>query len=143
MRFILAWPLYLVILLVIMNIYVYFLDVQSGKIVTVFVLVYIAGVAVIVLLKRGQINEQLVKFGASFGQVQKNLIKEMAIPYAILDVDGRLLSANNEFTEMCKEHVRLKASISQIFPEIGKNQLPSDDEVSVVHISVGEKKYRA
>ena len=143
MRFIIMWPLYLVILLVIMNIYVYFLDANAGKIVTVFVLVYIAAVAVIVLLKRGQINEQLVRFGASFGQVQKNLIKEMAVPYALLDCDGRLLSANNEFTELCKDKVRLKVGIGQIFPELTKNVLPADNEVSVVHVTLDEKKFRA
>lgn len=143
MRFLIMWPLYLVILLVIMNIYVYFLDTGAGKIVTIFVLVYIAGVTVLILLKRGQINEQLVKFGASFGQVQKNLIKEMAVPYALLDGDGRLLSANNEFTKICHEKIRLKAGISQLFPEITKNNLPDANEVSVVHISIGEEKYRA
>ncbi|MBR4342168.1 MAG: DHH family phosphoesterase [Lachnospiraceae bacterium] len=143
MRSIIMWPLYLSILLIIMNVYVYFLDSSAGKIVTIFVSVYIAGVAILIVLKRGQINEQLVRFGASFGQVQKSLIKEMAVPYALLDEDGRLLSANNEFTELCKEKAKLKASIGQIFPEITKNILPTADEISVVHISVGEKKYRA
>ena len=142
MRFIIMWPLYLVVLLIVMNVYVYFLDAGAGKIVTIFVLVYIAGVAVLVLLKRGQINEQLVKFGASFGQVQKNLIKEMAIPYALLDSDGRLLSANNKFTELVKDSVKLKINIGQLFPEISKNNLPSDDEISTVHISIGDKKFR-
>ena len=143
MRFILAWPLYMVILLIIMNVYVYFLDVNAGKIVTVFVLVYIAGVVVIVLLKRGQINEQLAKFGANFGQVQKILIKEMGVPYALLDSDGRLLSANNEFTELCKDKIRLKVNIGQIFTELTKNTLPVDNDVSVVHVSLDEKRFRA
>lgn len=143
MKFIITWPLYMVVLLIIMNVYVYFLDAKAGKIVTIFILVYIAGMTVLVLLKRGQINEQLVKFGASFGQVQKNLIKEMAIPYALLDSDGRLLSANNEFTEMCKDKIKLKVNISQIFPEITKNVLPQDEDVSVLHVTLGEKRLRA
>ena len=143
MKFIITWPLYMVVLLIIMNVYVYFLDVKAGKIVTIFILVYIAGMTVLVLLKRGQINEQLVKFGASFGQVQKNLIKEMAVPYALLDSDGRLLSANNEFTEMCKDKIKLKVNISQIFPEITKNVLPQDEDVSVLHVTLGEKRLRA
>ncbi len=143
MKFIITWPLYMVVLLIIMNVYVYFLDAKAGKIVTLFILVYIAGMTVLVLLKRGQINEQLVKFGASFGQVQKNLIKEMAVPYALLDSDGRLLSANNEFTEMCKDKIKLKVNISQIFPEITKNVLPQDEDVSVLHVTLGEKRLRA
>jgi len=142
-RSLLMWPIYLIALLIIMNVYVYFLDVKSGRIVTIFVLVYIAGATVLVLLKRGQINEQLVRFGASFGQVQKSLIKEMAIPYALLDSDGRLLSANSEFTSICGDRIRLKINIGQLFPEISKNMLPAGDDVSTVHLTVGEKKYRA
>ncbi|MCR4625643.1 MAG: DHH family phosphoesterase [Lachnospiraceae bacterium] len=143
MRSIIMWPLYLAVILIIMNIYVYFLDTNAGKAVTLFLIVYMVGLAAFIVIKREQINEQLVKFGASYGQVQKNLIKEMAVPYALLDGDGRLLSANNEFMEMCPEKVKLKAGISQIFPEITKNVLPADREKSVVHLTVNDKKYCA
>ena len=143
MRSIIMWPLYLAVILIIMNIYVYFLDTNAGKAVTLFLIVYMVGLAAFIVIKREQINEQLVKFGASYGQVQKNLIKEMAVPYALLDGDGRLLSANNEFMEMCPEKVKLKAGIGQIFPEITKNVLPADREKSVVHLTVNDKKYCA
>ena len=142
-RSILMWPLYLAVILIIMNIYVYFLDTNAGRVVTLFLVVYLAGVVVFILIKREQINEQLVKFGASYGQVQKNLIKEMAVPYALLDGDGRLLSANNEFMAMCPDRIKLKVGIGQIFPEITKSVLPSDREKTVVHLTMGDKKYCA
>ena len=137
------WPLYLAVILIIMNIYVYFLDTNAGRVVTLFLVVYLAGVVVFILIKREQINEQLVRFGASYGQVQKNLIKEMAVPYALLDGDGRLLSANNEFMAMCPDKIKLKVGIGQIFPEITKSVLPSDREKTVVHLTMGDKKYCA
>ena len=143
MRSIIMWPLYLAVILIIMNIYVYFLDTNAGKAVTLFLIVYMVGLAAFIVIKREQINEQLVKFGASYGQVQKNLIKEMAVPYALLDGDGRLLSANNEFMEMCPEKAKLKTGIGQIFPEITKNVLPADREKTVVHLTVNDKKYCA
>lgn len=142
-RSIIMWPLYLAVILIIMNIYVYFLDTNAGRVVTLFLTVYLAGVVVFILIKREQINEQLVKFGASYGQVQKNLIKEMAVPYALLDGDGRLLSANNEFMAMCPDRIKLKVGIGQIFPEITKSVLPSDREKTVVHLTMGDKKYCA
>ena len=142
-RSIIMWPLYLAVILIIMNIYVYFLDTNAGRVVTLFLVVYLAGVVVFILIKREQINEQLVKFGASYGQVQKNLIKEMAVPYALLDGDGRLLSANNEFMAMCPDRIKLKVGIGQIFPEITKSVLPSDREKTVVHLTMGDKKYCA
>ena len=142
-RSIIMWPLYLAVILIIMNIYVYFLDTNAGRVVTLFLVVYLAGVVVFILIKREQINEQLVRFGASYGQVQKNLIKEMAVPYALLDGDGRLLSANNEFMAMCPDKIKLKVGIGQIFPEITKSVLPSDREKTVVHLTMGDKKYCA
>jgi len=142
-RSIIMWPLYLAVILIIMNIYVYFLDTNAGRVVTLFLTVYLAGVVVFILIKREQINEQLVRFGASYGQVQKNLIKEMAVPYALLDGDGRLLSANNEFMAMCPDKIKLKVGIGQIFPEITKNVLPADREKSVVHLTMNDKKYCA
>lgn len=142
-RSIIMWPLYLAVILIIMNIYVYFLDTNAGRVVTLFLTVYLAGVVVFILIKREQINEQLVRFGASYGQVQKNLIKEMAVPYALLDGDGRLLSANNEFMDMCPDKIKLKVGIGQIFPEITKNVLPADKEKSVVHLTMNDKKYCA
>ena len=142
-RSIIMWPLYLAVILIIMNIYVYFLDTNAGRVVTLFLTVYLAGVVVFILIKREQINEQLVRFGASYGQVQKNLIKEMAVPYALLDGDGRLLSANNEFMAMCPDKIKLKVGIGQIFPEITKNVLPADKEKSVVHLTMNDKKYCA
>ena len=142
-RSIIMWPLYLAVILIIMNIYVYFLDTNAGRVVTLFLIVYIAGVVVFILIKREQINEQLVKFGASYGQVQKNLIKEMAVPYALLDGDGRLLSANNEFMAMCPDRIKLKVGIGQIFPEITKSVLPADREKTVVHLTMNDKKYCA
>ena len=142
-RSIIMWPLYLAVILIIMNIYIYFLDTNAGRVVTLFLVVYLAGVVVFILIKREQINEQLVRFGASYGQVQKNLIKEMAVPYALLDGDGRLLSANNEFMAMCPDKIKLKVGIGQIFPEITKNVLPADREKSVVHLTMNDKKYCA
>ena len=56
------WPLYLAVILIIMNIYVYFLDTNAGRVVTLFLVVYLAGVVVFILIKREQINEQLKIF---------------------------------------------------------------------------------
>lgn len=138
----LLWPIFLSVLLVIMTVYMYFVDVTAGKVATVFVLIYLVAVFAIFFVKRSQINEGLVRFGTAFGQVQKNLIKEMAVPYAILDGEGRLLSANNEFSVICGDNMRLKAQIGTIFPEITRNLLPIGNDIAKVDISVGEFKYR-
>lgn len=138
----LLWPVCLSVLLLIMTVYLYFVDAAAGKVATVFVLIYLIAVFTVFFVKRNQINEGLVRFGTSFGLVQKNLIKEMAIPYAVLDGEGRLLSANNELSAICGDRMKLKTPIGSIFPEITRNLLPSGNDISKIDISVGSSKYR-
>ncbi len=142
LKSLMLWPVYLCVLLVAMTVYIYIVNVSAGKVATVFVVIYIACVAALYFTKRKEINEQLVRFGTSFGQVQKNLIKEMAIPYAVLDGEGRLLSANNEFSALCRDEVKLRTQIGTLFPEITRNLLPVGNDVSKVEISVGASRYR-
>lgn len=138
-----SWPLYLSILLVIMTIYLYFVDTNAGRVATVFTVLYIGALIGLYLMKRKQINEQLVRFGTSFGLVQKSLIKDMAVPYAILDSKGKLLSANNEFSALCQEGVKPHVQISTLFPEITRNMLPDGNEIAKIEVSVGDLRYRA
>lgn len=143
LRGLMLWPLYLSVLLIVMTVYLYIVNVNAGNVAAVFVVLYLGGLIAVYMLKRKQINEQLVRFGTSFGQVQKNLIKEMALPYAVLDGEGRLLSANNEFAALCGDGMKLRAQIGTLFPEITRNLLPEGNDVSRVEVKVGESRYRA
>ena len=68
---------------------------KAGVAMSVFVLVYIVIVTVLYVQNRAQIYGELVSFATQYGQVQRKLLKELAIPYALLDEDGRVLWANS------------------------------------------------
>ena len=67
----------------------YAVSVKAGILMSAFVLLYMGIVIVLYVQNRSQIYGDLVSFATQYGQVQRKLLKELAIPYALLDEDGK------------------------------------------------------
>lgn len=85
LRSYLRWPLILSILMLVMNIGMYFVDVMAGMWFTLFFAVYVIAAAVLYYRQRPQVINELITFATEYGQVQKHLIQELALPYAVMD----------------------------------------------------------
>lgn len=140
----LLWPIMLSLLLACMNISIYFIDRQAAFVVFIFLVLYVLIALSLYFFKRPSVMGDLIRFAADYGQVQKQLLKEMALPYAILDYEGRLLWGNNEFLDLI-EYENEKAarkSIANIFPEITDDVLPKDMQDKVVRVSKNDNHYK-
>ena len=140
------WPLILSALLLVMNLAMYFVSVKAGFLMSGFLIIYIAVVLLLYVKNRPQIYGELVSFATQYGQVQRKLLKELAIPYALLDEDGKVLWGNTAFFEASgKGKKNLRKSIGWFFPEFTLDMLPQDDfeDTRIVHFSYGEKDFRA
>lgn len=136
------WPLLLTILLCFMNLSIYFIDKKSGIVVSIFIFIYIIIAFSLYFYKRSSIMKELINYATSYGQVQTVLLKELSLPYAISNLDGHLLWANNEFLDIVQKEKVLNRSITSIFPEITKEKIPQGDDNEVLHVIQGERKYR-
>ena len=139
-------PFYMAVLLVIMNGVVYGVDTTSGIIVTVFIVAYFSVAAYMYFRKRPNIMSDLVAFSFAHGSVQSKLIKELAIPYTLVDSNGRVLWSNKAFYEIVKsDKQHMRKHIQHIFTDITLELLqmePEDENQRVVHIYQNEKNYR-
>ena len=139
-------PFVMTILLVVMNVLVYWIDVTSGAIVTVFILLYLGVAGYIYFRKRPNIMSDLVAFSFSHGSIQSALIKELAVPYTLVDINGRILWSNKAFYDAIKsgkQHMR--KHIQNVFTDITLELLqmePEDDNRRVVHIFQANRNYR-
>lgn len=138
----LRWPIILSILLLGMNVIVYFVSMRAGTIVSIFVLVYMAIVLFLYLHSRTLIFNELVSFATQYGQIQKSLMRDFVLPYALLDSDGVLLWANDAFTEVTGKGSNYRKSITNIMPKISTDKMPLDDEVVDILLSHGSRDYR-
>ncbi len=139
-------PFYMFILLLVMNGVVYGIDVTSGVIVSVFNVAYLGCVGYIYARKRSNIMSDLVSFAFAHGSVQSELLKELSVPYCLVDINGRVLWSNKAFfaaVKSDKQHMR--KHIQNIFVDITLELLqmePEDDNRRVVHITQNSRNYR-
>src|SRR5699024_11430653 len=67
-----------------------------------FVLIYFIISITVFYINRKSIATEMVNYAMDFSQVQKQLVKEMSLPYAILDIDGSLRSEERRVGKECK-----------------------------------------
>ncbi|NLJ95975.1 MAG: DHH family phosphoesterase [Clostridiales bacterium] len=138
----LLWPIYLTGLLLCMNLAIYVVHKEAGYVMSFFVAAYFLMAATAFYFKRNKISTELVRYAMDFAQVQKRLLKEMAIPYALLDVDGKLQWGNNEFSDLLQGKKVLGRSISNIISDITEDILPKAEADEIVHITLNNRNYR-
>ena len=143
MRIYLSWPLILIPLLFVMAMGVSFADSRAGLVALVFAFVYGVPVLLIYAIQRPKVAADLVRFASDYGYVHKRLMQEMKVPMATIDIDGRLLWANDEFIEIAEIDRVARQPVFQIFDGIDAGVLPSDEQDTELHILHGKRNYIA
>lgn len=140
------WPVIMLILLLGMNLWMYFADIKLGIIMSVFVLVYIVMTVLMYGHSKAMILRDLVGFASQYGVMQNVLLKEMSTPHAILTEDGQVLWMNDRFEEILSEKVDGKEElyISKYMPELNRSIFPKEEGFSVeMDVYYGKKEFRA
>ena len=135
--------LYLGFLLVIVNLVVYLISGSAGLVVTCFALLYFAVVLSLQFYNKPVIINELVSFATQYGQVQKVLLRELEIPYAILDDGGRIIWTNEAFERGVHKDKGYRKSITSIFPSITREKLPGETEFTEADIVFEESNFTA
>ena len=87
-------PMVMAILLIAVNVWIFSIDRRAGMVMFIFVIVYIGMIIFLYLYGRAGIVKDLVEFAAQYGIVQNTLLKELALPYAILLENGKIVSVS-------------------------------------------------
>ena len=93
-------PMFLTILLILMNIPLYLYRWESGMAVSVFTVIYFLVVTMSYQRNKAVFANELINFAVQYGTVQKKLLNELDIAYAIIDYDGKILWVIDKFTEI-------------------------------------------
>ena len=135
-------PVMLTPLLIMINIPVYMQSVKSGFVVSGFVLLYFLITLIVYLRNKPLLIEELVNFATQYATVQKQLLNEFEIPYALLDFHGKILWVNKRFTEITGKSKNYHKSITTIFPMLTKEFLQRGEAAEAMKLSLGERRYR-
>jgi c-di-AMP phosphodiesterase-like protein len=121
---------------------VFTVNVKAGALVSIFLAAYILIVVFLYFHSRAVIMNELISFATQYGQVQKVLLKEFIVPYALLDYNGKLLWMNDSFAALSGKNRRYRKSVSSVFPELTKEKLPQEERAEVT-FQYEEKDYKA
>lgn len=134
-------PLLLGLILGLVDVWIYLVNIQAGVILSVFLLVYLIIIVVMMSFTKPGLMNELVSFATEYGQIQKQLLKELELSHALLDETGKIIWMNKAFEQLVEKDKTYRKSISTIFPELGKDKLPISEENTEYDLSFDGKDY--
>ncbi len=141
----LTFEIYLGILLILVNVGMIFVDRMAAALLAVFTVVYWVVSLSFYIHSRGIYIGELISFATQYGQIQKELLRDLNLPYALLDASGHIVWMNTAFEKASRKQKGYEKSIQTIFPELTREKLPSpkDMEDREVEVSFEDNYYRA
>ena len=138
----LNWPLYLTIVLILMDVAMYAQDIQMGAEFSGFIVLYVIIVLISNRRSRPLLINELVNFATQYGTVQKQLLNDFEIPYALLDYNSRFLWMNEKFTEITGKDKNYHKSLTTVFPSLTKDILQKSEAVESINVMLDDRNYR-
>ena len=108
------WPVIITAVLLLLNIGVYVYDTKSGAFVSIFIILYAVSTGIMYAFSTKHITREVISFATQYSTVQKKLLNEFEIPYALLDSAGKLMWVNEKFGELTgvdKKYHKSKSNI--------------------------------
>lgn len=138
----LSWPIYVGMLFLVMTIPMYIISIRAGILMSVFDVIYTIIAILLFAYKHNQIMASMVDFASNYSQVQKGLLKELSVPYGLIDDNGRIIWINYRMKEILGKEKEQKKSIMAIFESIRKENLPDEEEIKEIYLSFNGRDYR-
>ena len=136
-------PLLLGIILILVNLGIYLVDLRAGVILSAFAAVYVVTIACMIIFARPAMNAELISFATEYGQIQKQLLKELELPHALLDESGCVIWMNKAFEKLGSKDRFHKKNIHSFMPEMKRELFPEGEEIKDIDLVFEEKDYKA
>ena len=141
LRIYLQWPILLSALVVAMNLVVGMLSAIAGLVMFGFTAVYVAIALWLYFYRKRRLLAGLVEFSSDYSWVQKHLLSEMNLPYALADEKDRILWKNQKFQETIADLKGTKKNLTVLFPDITREILSSGQK-GCIHVTYEDRKFR-
>ena len=135
--------LYITIMLAIVAIIVAFSPQYAGLGIGITAVISFIMFLVLYVRKGNIIVDDLVSFATQYGQVQSKLLKEMELPYALLDEDGKIIWSNHEFEDLIHKKSASGRSITSVFSEVTLDKLNGEEDYGILPISYDNREFSA
>ena len=126
LKFFTRFSFYLGALLLAVDLAIFMMDVRSGLLLLGYAVFYFGVTITLYFYNKPVIMNELVSFATEYGQIQRMLLRELDIPYALLDDGGKVIWTNAAFENAVHQPKGYNKSITSLFPTITRDKLPDD-----------------
>ena len=136
------WPIYLCILLLPAVVAMYFFDVIAGYIMTGIFVVYAVIAIILFCSLRKKVLRSIVNFAMDYDDVQRKLLNEFELPYALLDRQGKMLWTNDKLRDLFHMSVISDKNILAYLTELKTEIFQIDESRTEQEVRYEDKDYR-
>ena len=136
------WPIYLCILLLPAVVAMYFFDVIAGYIMTGIFVVYAVIAIILFCSLRKKVLRSIVNFVMDYDDVQRKLLNEFELPYALLDRQGKMLWTNDKLRDLFHMSVISDKNILAYLTELKTEIFQIDESRTEQEVRYEDKDYR-
>lgn len=134
------WSVLMSLFLIILTAAVLYVDTTAGCMVGIFSLILYLTITFMWLYYRPKVLQELIDFAYSYGSVQQQMMEELAIPFGIVQTDGKVLWMNYRLQEITGKSENYHKSITNIFPHFDVTKYPDVIE-RTEEVEFHDKKY--
>ncbi len=121
------FSIYLGFLLLAIDLAVFLVNVTAGFLLLGYAFVYFAITLSLYFYNKPILMNELISFATEYGQIQRKLLRDLEIPYALLDDGGKVIWMNIAFENVVHQPKGFNKSITALFPTITRDKLPGED----------------
>lgn len=144
LRAYMQWPMFMILFLAVMNLWVFITDQNAGAIMFGGILIYGIIIVMLYLKSKNTILEDMVHFADEYGLLQNDMMKDLNVPYVVLQDDGKILWANDEFKGLVGVRGGKDTYLSKYIPELNRGAFPKEENMTTsMEVSYNERDFRA
>ena len=138
----LDWPIILGLFLVVSEFIIYLIDSHAAILFLPFLLIYLAVALYLRFIKYNNLNPAILKLAENISNRQRIYFSKIDLPHAVLDLEGRIVWANDRFLDISKS-VAVGKNVREIFPDLNKGIVSnlSNEKIDLL-TALGDRKYK-
>lgn len=123
------FSIYLAFLLCIVDVGMFLINIRAGALLGGYTIIHLTITLLLYFYNKPLIINELISFATEYGQIQRKLLRELELPYALLDDRGKVIWTNIAFETVIHQPKGYNKSITSLFPVITRDRLPDESGI--------------
>ena len=135
------WPILAALLMILVDAYFMLHNMHVAMAITGVILLYLLAIIFNCLRRKEAFIDEILDMATQYGQVQKRLIQELALPYILLDEEGSVFWMNDDAKEEFHQESNFHGTISSLMPEFDETLIEQLQDKAEVTVQAEDKIY--